>query len=122
MTGEELGIMLLKLLATVQSGKIPKRGLSTADITKKSNEIPKPEYDNFYYMSQIGNLITNLSKQADSYNYQFNACFGLLDRALEEIIRAERTKKLNKELNDSCLLTYRNFYLAQQNLDEVKHN
>ena len=48
MTGEELGIKLLKMLATVQSGKTPKGGISTADITKKSNELPKAEYDNFY--------------------------------------------------------------------------
>ena len=90
MTGEELKIKLLKMLAAVQSGKATK-GVSTAEITRKSNELTKPEYDDFYYMTQIGNLITNLSKQAKSYNYAFfRWCLGI-EFSLEEIIRAEKT-------------------------------
>ena len=122
MTGEELGIKLLKILATMQSGKAPKGGISTADITKKSNELPKEEYDNFYYMTQIGNLITNLSKQAKSYNHAFFHWFIGIESTLEEIIRAEKTLELNKSINSSELLTFQNFYNIPKNLEGIKCN
>lgn len=125
MTGEELGIKLLKMLATVQSGKAPKGGISTAEITKKSNELPKEEYDNFYYMTQIGNLITNLSKQAISYNNAFLRYFIGIECSLEEIIRAEETVELNRNVigfNDSKLVTFKNFYNEPSNIKGIKCN
>ena len=79
MTGEELGIELLKRMSEVQSGKKLKNP-STADITMLSQQLTKEEYDNFYYMTQIGNLIVNLSKQEISYvlkkQYKIGQPFG----------------------------------------------
>lgn len=121
MTGEELGIKLLKMLAAVQSGKATK-GVSTAEITRKSNELTKPEYDDFYYMTQIGNLITNLSKQAKSYNYAFFRWFLGIELSLEEIIRAEKTLERNKNMDATDLLTFKNFYNVPENIEGINCN
>lgn len=121
MTGEELGIKLLKVLAAVQSGK-PIKGTETVEISIKSNELAKPEYDNFYYMSQIGNLITNLSKQAISYQHAFFRWFIGIEASLEEIIRAEKTIKNNKDMNVEFLLSFQNFYSDEKNRDGINLN
>lgn len=121
MTGEELGIKLLKVLAAVQSGKTIK-GTETVEISIKSNELSKPEYDNFYYMSQIGNLITNLSKQAISYKHAFFRWFVGIEASLEEIIRAEKTIKSNKDMDDQFLLSFKKFYSDSQNKEGINFN
>lgn len=108
MTGEELGTELLKRLAEVQMGKAPKEP-SSADITLMSQKLSKPEYDNFYYMSQIGNLIVGLSKQETAFVHQFYRWFNVLDASAAEIIRAERTVKENPGINAKYLMTLENF-------------
>ena len=108
MTGEELGIELLRRMAEVQSGKKLKNP-STADITLLSQQLSKEEYDDFYYMSQVGNLIVNLSKQEISYANQFYRWFNGIEGAAGDIIRAEKTAELNPGLNDKYLHTLKNF-------------
>lgn len=119
-----MGIKLLKMLAAVQVGKAPKGGISTAEITNLSNELPKSEYDNFYYMTQVGNLITNLSKQAKSYNFEFFRWFVGIECSLEEILRAEKTLELNKDkqIDDHLLLSYSNFYNGTGNIRGININ
>lgn len=123
MTGEELGIELLRRMAEVQSGKKLKNP-STADITLLSQQLSKEEYDNFYYMSQVGNLIVNLSKQEISYANQFYRWFNGIEGAAGDIIRAEKTVELNPGLNDKYLHTLKNFAEDKytDNISGVRNN
>lgn len=123
MTGEELGIELLRRMAEVQSEKKIKNP-SIADITMLSQQLPKEEYDNFYYMSQIGNLIVNLSKQEISYANQFYRWFNGIESAAGDIIRAEKTVEINPGLNDKYLHTLKNFAEDKytDNISGVRNN
>lgn len=123
MTGEELGIELLKRMSEVQSGKKLKNP-STADITMLSQQLTKEEYDNFYYMTQIGNLIVNLSKQEISYANQFYRWFNGIESSAGDIIRAEKTVELNPGINDQYLHTLKNFATDKytDNLEGLQNN
>lgn len=123
MTGEELGIELLRRMAEVQSGKKIKKN-STADITMLSQQLSKEEYDNFYYMSQIGNLIVNLSKQEISYANQFYRWFNGIETAAGDIIRAEKTVEINPGMNDEYLHTLKNFAKDKytDNISGIRNN
>lgn len=123
MTGEELGIELLRRLAEVQMGKTPKNP-STVDITMMSQQLSKPEYDNFYYMSQIGNLIVGLSKQENSFVHQFYRWFNGIECSAAEIMRAEWTVKANPGIKTQYLMTLENFAKDTHvnNLEGMKNN
>lgn len=94
--GEELGIKLLRKLAAVHSGKQVKNP-STLSITLESQQLPKEEYDKFYYLSQIGNLIVNLSKQATTFVCDFFRFFNQIECQMLEIARTEKTIIVNKQ-------------------------
>lgn len=123
MTGEELGMELLKRLAEVQMGKNPKSP-STVDITMMSQQLSKPEYDNFYYMSQIGNLIVSLSKQENSFVHQFYRWFNGIESSAAEIMRAEWTVKENPGIKSQYLMTLEHFAkdTHANNLGGIKNN
>ncbi len=108
MTGEKMGIELLKRMAAVQEGKKLENS-SRMDITLMSQQLPKLEYDNFYYMTQIGNLIISLSKQETSFVNQFYRWFNGIEGEAGEILRAERTVKENPGINAKYLNTFLNF-------------
>lgn len=123
MTGEELGIELLKRTTARFNGKTSEN-LDTSDISILSQQLSKPEYDNFYYMSQIGNLIISLSKQQNSFAHQFYRWFNGIDCAAAEILRAERTVEENPGIKAKYLMTLENFgkdtYI--DNLEGLKNN
>lgn len=116
MKGIDLGIELLKRMADIQQGKVPKNP-TTEDITIASQKLPKEEYDIFYYMTQVGNLIVNLSKQEISFINQCCRWYNAILDAVEEICRAEKTVQLNPNMNTSYLWTLENFAKDPANVE-----
>lgn len=104
-------------------GKKPKNP-STVDITMMSQQLSKPEYDNFYYMSQIGNLIVGLSKQEISFVHQFYRWFNGIENSAAEIMRAEWTVNANPGIKTKYLMTLENFAKDTHvnNLEGLKTN
>lgn len=124
MTGEDLGIELLRSTAAIQTGKKLKNVESVDNITAASEQLSKPEYDNFYFMTQIGNLIIGLSKQEVSFVNQFYRWFNGIESEAGEILRAEMTVKENTGMNTTHLKTLLNFESDSHsnNLEGMKNN
>lgn len=121
MKGIDLGIELLKRLADIQQGKVEKNP-GIEDITIASQNLPKDEYDKFYYMTQVGNLIVNLSKQEISFVNQCYRWFNAILDAVEEICRAEKTIQLNPNMDTSYMWTLENFAKDSANIEGVEFN